>query len=381
MGGSKTGTYLSDLKQIAKISGQDYAVVLGEMMSQTQQSIAQLHLAAPVVPKPEKNDSKPPQVEPTARSVYNDPSVPVFPPSQPTLTTSDVTSISANALGAVKTSLSADDLYPLVLQRYVVEHVVQSSDSSLHVSHRGGVGEELYAKFMDTFQNHGEKPSEYLQRLHVALQHAVRRGVPEKDIHNRLLAQFCRGCWDNVLISELQLKQRKTNPPSFVEFLLLLRTEEDREAAKSLRMKQHIEARQKVGTHSQLVLPENEKNLCTVLTNLTKQLSQQMTTIQQQLATLTAIQTGHMPASQTRHSPVTSDAAKRPKTRKPAKSTRPVSVNLKPGFCFRCGEDRHICPQCDARPNSTLVSAKHKQFQDKQQEWRNQNSTSRKHLN
>lgn len=42
-------------------------------------------------------------------------------------------------------------------------------------------GEELYVKFMDTYQDSGEKPSTYLQRLQVVLQHAVKRGgVSEK---------------------------------------------------------------------------------------------------------------------------------------------------------------------------------------------------------
>lgn len=42
-------------------------------------------------------------------------------------------------------------------------------------------GEELYAKFMDTFQDAGEKPSTYLQWLQVVLTLAVRRGgVPKK---------------------------------------------------------------------------------------------------------------------------------------------------------------------------------------------------------
>lgn len=259
LGGTKTGTYLSDLKRIAKLSGQDYAVVLGEMMFQIQQSIAQLQPAAPVVLKHEQTDTKSPQVEPAAHS---DPSVLVFTPPQPTPSTYNVASSSVNASGTVR--LAPDDLNPPALQRYVVEHVVRSSDASFH-SHclrpfsgrtprpnhemdddtwRSSVelllhdpsvsdlqhtrllcdnllppacdlvkhlnydtlpevylqhldsaygtvqdGGELYAKFMDTFQNHGEKPSEYLQRLQVTLQNAVRRGgVSEKDSTNRLLA-------------------------------------------------------------------------------------------------------------------------------------------------------------------------------------------------
>lgn len=130
-------------------------------------------------------------------------------------------------------------------------------------------------------------------------------------------------------------------------------------------MKQHLGARQKVGAHAQLVLHEDDKNLCTVLTNFTKQLSQQMTAIQQQLAMLTARQTR----------PVTLDSAKRPESRKPAKLTRPASSNPKPVFCYRCGEDGHIQPQCDAHSNPALVRAKRKQFQTKQQEWQKQNST------
>lgn len=143
-------------------------------------------------------------------------------------------------------------------------------------------------------------------------------------------------------------------------------------------MKQHLGARPKVGAHSQLVPPE--KNLCTVLSDLTKQLSKQMMTIQQQLAMITANQTRHTHATKTRHLPATF-VSKRPETRKPTMPARPTPANSKPGFCFRCGEDDHIRPQCNAQPNPTLVSAKRKQFQDKQQLWQNQKSTSQKHLN
>ncbi|XP_036006814.1 uncharacterized protein LOC118566998 [Fundulus heteroclitus] len=140
-------------------------------------------------------------------------------------------------------------------------------------------GDELYAKFMEQFQDAGEKPSVYLQRLQVTLNHAVRRGgVSVADFEKHLLNQFCRGCWDNTLISELQLKQRKSKPPSFAELLLLLRTEEDREAAKAQRMKQHLgssKSRASVHSHHAYASVE-EKSAYDDLTIITQQLAKQL---------------------------------------------------------------------------------------------------------
>lgn len=102
-------------------------------------------------------------------------------------------------------------------------------------------GDELYARFMSTLQNDGEKPSTFLQRLHVALSTTMRRGgVSSHDFVQQFLKQFCRGCWENALIVDLQLEQKKMNLPSFAELLLLLRTEEDKQATKMSRMKQHL---------------------------------------------------------------------------------------------------------------------------------------------
>lgn len=95
-------------------------------------------------------------------------------------------------------------------------------------------GDELCTKFMELYQDAEESPSAYLQHLQVALNLAVKRGgVPATELNRHLLNQFCRGCWDNMLISEFQLKRRKSNPPSFAEFLLLIRTEENRGAVKA----------------------------------------------------------------------------------------------------------------------------------------------------
>lgn len=76
-------------------------------------------------------------------------------------------------------------------------------------------------------QDNGEKPSAYLQRLQATRNTAFRRGgVPAGDLDCQLLKRFIRGCWNNILISELQLEQKKQNPSTFAELLLLLRTAE-----------------------------------------------------------------------------------------------------------------------------------------------------------
>ncbi|XP_059183420.1 uncharacterized protein LOC131962436 [Centropristis striata] len=88
-------------------------------------------------------------------------------------------------------------------------------------------GDDLFAKYLNTMQDNGEKPSAYLQRLQVMLNTTFRRGgVTASDLDRHLLRQFVRGCWDNILIAELQLEQKKQKPPTFAELLLLLRTAE-----------------------------------------------------------------------------------------------------------------------------------------------------------
>jgi len=92
-------------------------------------------------------------------------------------------------------------------------------------------GEEIFAKFLNTHQDSGEKASEYLQRLQAILSTAIRRGVSEANANRQLFKQFTRGCWDQTLLLTLQQKIKKNDLPSdFPELLLQLRTEEERRA-------------------------------------------------------------------------------------------------------------------------------------------------------
>ncbi|KAK0148985.1 Paraneoplastic antigen Ma1 [Merluccius polli] len=206
-------------------------------------------------------------------------------------------------------------------------------------------GEELFAKFMNTLQDAGEKPSHYLNRLQVILSQAVKRGgvaATEQDEH--LLRQFCRGCWDGIVLTSLQLEQRKHNPPSFPAFLLLLRTEEDRQAAKAVCM-----------SPSQL-------------DPLVKDLKRQIAELQSQMAALRA-QTPPSPA------PAETNMRGGAGGSSVSATARMQHGRPRPWYCFRCGVDGHIAPNCSELPNQALVTAKKQQLQERQQQWEAQNST------
>lgn len=140
-------------------------------------------------------------------------------------------------------------------------------------------------------------------------------------------------------------------------------------------MKQHLgPTKQKATTNAQFANNGEETNLCAALTTLTKQLSQQMAAIQQQLSALTAKQCNVKP-------PVAAcPAPKLYGPKKVGKNPKPSVSSPKPGFCFRCGEDGHIKPQCENAPNSALVSAKRKQF-DNKQKWQKQKSSASEDFN
>lgn len=422
---SKTKSYLTELQHIAKLSGIDFAEVLKTTMTQIGQSVTKLHSGLNV-----EDTTKNPEDMDLITEPKIDPAFFSRPGSESRPTT------------RLKQPLNKEDIQPPEIQRYVVEHIMKTEESVLHLQRlrvfsgrlprpaheadyetwRSGVdlllkdpsvsdlqrsrrivenllppaadmlkhlspdtsptvylnildsaygtvqdGEELFAKFMDTFQDAGENPSTYLQRLQVALNLAIKRGgVSEKDVNRHLISQFCRGCWDNSLIAELQLKQKKLAPPSFSELLLLLRTEEDREAAKTFRMRQHLGAtKQKALTHAHLARIDTcNDGAVAALTQMTQQLAEQLAEVQRQLAKLT---TTTIARPQTNQFKITTYNKQTGAGGNTVKSQPSKQTHSKPGYCFRCGEDSHIKPQCNNEPNPALVARKKKMFNQRQQ--------------
>uniref|UniRef100_A0A8C7XI02 CCHC-type domain-containing protein n=1 Tax=Oryzias sinensis TaxID=183150 RepID=A0A8C7XI02_9TELE len=242
--------------------------------------------------------------------------------------------------------------------------------------------DELFAKFLNTNQDAGEKPSIYLHRLQATLSKIVKGGgISSSDSDRQLLKQFCRGCWDNGLITSLQLEQKKLNPPQFSELLLLLRTEEDKQSAKSSRMKQHLGlSKLKVQSHPQNVYSGTGATASSSSDDptpaVTKKLQKQIAELQAQLSSLKASM--NEPLNKKQHTKAVT--AKKSVMKESADNLPQFSTNFgnsskKPraGYCFRCGEDGHIAPSCSNDPNPQVVDAKRKQLKEKQKLWDEQN--------
>lgn len=233
-------------------------------------------------------------------------------------------------------------------------------------------GDELFAKFLNTNQDSGEKPSGYLQRLQTILSKVIKRGgLAGSDSDRQLLKQFCRGCWNNGLLTSLQLEQKKNNPPPFSELLLCVRSEEDRQAAKSNRMKQHLGAKRLSVQSNTLSVEDYTTNddITTTAPYDTQKLEKQMAKLQAQIASLKA----SLSSSQASAKPGKKQKAKLKVSteRSPPPSPEPQLVSRKPRpwYCFRCGEDGHIAPSCNNEANPELVEKKRRELKQKQEAW------------
>ena len=273
-----------------------------------------------------------------------------------------------------------DSLFPPAAE--IVKHLGSQAQPSAYLalldSAYGTVedGDELFARFMNTLQNTGEKPSVFLHRLHVCLSMAMRRkGVSASDFDRQLLKQFCRGCWDDVLITNLQLEQKKESPPTFAELLLLLRTVEDRQATKVNRMRQHLDVAKSVPCNTKPRIASHVQNAHAHATD------SDLDILKKQLADISA-QLSNLKTDTAKpnvvESPVASATVRAKAVTREAAKTRTFAAKThgrpRPGFCFQCGEDGHIMSVCENEPNPTLVATKRKQLREKQASWDSSNA-------
>lgn len=274
-------------------------------------------------------------------------------------------------------------------------------------------GEELFATFLSSNQNHGEKPSAYLNRLHSLLTRAISRGgVSAETSNDHLLRQFCRGCWDQSIIIGLQLDCKRSNPPTFPEFLLMLRTEEDRRSAKLDRMKKHLGAsKANMYAHHVFDMPSydcepvpllnTKQNETSKLEKKVDELTKQLEMLRKKPQSLTHDSKPPPVAKpkqnetsdiENKIAELTKQVEKLTQNQKESEDTQKkdcltISGNNprrtfkvpgmpRPWFCFKCGEDNHISAHCSNEPNPTLVRKKNAELREKQDKFLAQQAVS-----
>lgn len=245
-------------------------------------------------------------------------------------------------------------------------------------------GEELYAAFLSTNQNAGEKPSDYLNRLHLMLDRAITGGgVSTEGSHKQLIRQFCRGCWDQTMLIELQLEHQKTNPPSFPELLLLLRKQEERRLTKLNRMKKHLgSAKAMSHMHTVYGLSHCDEESDEAVLSQKAPAKQSLTETQklaQEVAELKKQLASYKPASrpnEPHHVENLNENAVRGNCMVSNVTNHRMNMNTsnmpRAWFCFKCGEDGHIAALCLNEQNPAAVRQKNLELRERREQWRMQ---------
>lgn len=466
-GSGLTKTFLSDLQNIAELSGKSFEHVLRDELTRITDFVGRLGQSEeseiPPSAVPEESIERAIEALPTDKSsTHSLKNTSTLDPDPPSSNSDPPATVAVQKQSTSSFMSSPDNLTPPEVQRVVVEHIVKSSEFSSHMhvpsklrpfsgrvpcpnfevdydTWRSSIechladptvssaqlvrrmvdsllppaasvvkslsshatpeaflalldsayavvedGDELFAQFLSINQNSGEKPSSYLQRLQAIVNRLVKmKTIQPNDSDKQLLKQFCRGCWNNALINTLQLEQRKDKPPTFPEFLLLLRTEEDRQAAKANRMKQHLglhkpKAQASAQVHDTYLADISEYNLPAAHTTsplAVQQIQRQIVELQAQIAALSIPKQGKVSTNkpskkkekekQNQKSPNTDPSIRSI----PGVTPAAVKQKPKPWYCFQCGEDGHIAVTCDNPPNPTLVSTKREQLKEKQRIW------------
>uniref|UniRef100_A0A3Q1HIA0 Paraneoplastic antigen Ma1 homolog n=1 Tax=Acanthochromis polyacanthus TaxID=80966 RepID=A0A3Q1HIA0_9TELE len=112
------------------------------------------------------------------------------------------------------------------------EHCIEALESAFGTAESG---DDLYFSFRLMQQQSGEKLSDFLRRLERSLTKVIQKGgLPVSQIDRARVEQLLRGAvTSDLMLIRLRLRERKNNPPNFLELLSEVRSEEEYEASRA----------------------------------------------------------------------------------------------------------------------------------------------------
>lgn len=265
---------------------------------------------------------------------------------------------------------------------------IQAIDSIFGTSESA---EDLYLSFRSLYQKPGERLSEFLRRLERLLSKVVQRGgLPVDAIDKVRLEQLIKGATESdLMLLQLNLRDRRDKPPSFLSLLKEIREEEQLEMTRQ----SHKKPTHRQTVHTVRVGKETESDACDDLKaevqELKAKLSEQLNkppqsssddhvakgfkekqkakkeinsemqllrkevkALQQQISVMSV-----KPQFNSR------DTSKYPRYDS-ASNHKPPQFPVQPKkesadyFCYRCGEDAHIASKCNNPENAQKVIRK-----------------------
>ncbi|XP_054862316.1 uncharacterized protein LOC129347852 [Amphiprion ocellaris] len=253
-------------------------------------------------------------------------------------------------------------------------------------------GEELYFAFRMLCQHPAEKLSEFLRRLERVLTKVIQKGGLQLATANRVrLDQLIKGATrSDLMILNLRLRERRDNPPTFLQLLNEIRLEEEHEASR-----RRLHPSKAVHAKSAVITSDSElKDLKTEI----KQLRIQVTELTAPSVMPSPPLTSSLPAvtATTESSEDSNIQALKKEVVKLRKQVSAMSVRPKYSpapephqretqskprqqrssaprdssdvFCYRCGEDGHYATKCAAPENYPKVIQKLLRAQRKYQQ-------------
>ena len=253
-------------------------------------------------------------------------------------------------------------------------------------------GEDLYLSFKSLYQKPNERLSEFLRRLEKSLSKVIRRGGLPGNAGNRArLDQLIKGAVESdLLLIQLNLRDKRDNPPTFLDLLREIREAEDLEAARrGLRKpatRQHVHATQAEKTTESEV--HHDTQLRAEIAELKASLQEQRNTLSQSVSegyTNRSKEESNIKSQPSQEiqalraevvslkqqirvmtvQPTPYSKGKREYDRNKV-SLNPKAAIFKPQpkeeftgfFCYKCGEDGHVATKCAAPENPSKVIKK-----------------------
>ncbi|KAK0136928.1 Paraneoplastic antigen Ma2 [Merluccius polli] len=250
--------------------------------------------------------------------------------------------------------------------------------------------EELYLSFRALHQQPGERLSEFLRRVERSLVKVVQGGgLPVSAANSTRLEQLLRGSTSELMLLQLKIRERSSNPPTFLNLLREVMEEEGRQSARQSQVShlrpqrvrtvqaekekepesvsrselqariQELRAQLEQRTNPQPQPPSDES--FNGLTEKQKQRNESQSELQSLRKQVKALES-KMSVMAVKY---TSEQTPQPHRYKAATGYKPAHSRVSSPrqdndefFCYRCGENGHIATRCTAPENLQKVIRK-----------------------